>query len=32
MYTFKLNQKEDCYYIREKVFVQEQGFYNEFDV
>ena len=31
MYSFKLNEKEDCYYIRQKVFVDEQGFYNEFD-
>ena len=31
MYTFKLNQKEDCFYIRQKVFVEEQGFHNEFD-
>ena len=31
MYRFKLNQKEDCFYIRQKVFVEEQGFHNEFD-
>lgn len=28
---FKLNQKEDCYKIREKVFMEEQGFEVEFD-
>ena len=31
MYSFRLNKKEDCYYIRQKVFVDEQGFNNEFD-
>lgn len=31
MYNFKLNKKEDCFYIRQKVFVEEQGFHNEFD-
>ena len=28
---FKLNQKDDCYKIREKVFMEEQGFEVEFD-
>ena len=31
MVRFELNKKEDCFYIREKVFVEEQGFHNEFD-
>ena len=31
MIRFELNKKEDCFYIREKVFVEEQGFHNEFD-
>lgn len=29
--TFKLNQKEDCFLIRQRVFVEEQGFQHEFD-
>lgn len=29
--TFKLNQKEDCFMIRQRVFVEEQGFQHEFD-
>ncbi len=28
---FKLNKKEDCFYIRKLVFMEEQGFENEFD-
>ncbi len=30
-YTFKIGQKEDCFKIREEVFVVEQHFEDEFD-
>ena len=30
-YEFKINQKEDCFRIREEVFVKEQHFEDEFD-
>lgn len=29
--TYKINQKEDCFYIRKIVFMDEQGFENEYD-
>ena len=31
MIRFELNNKKDCFYIRQLVFVEEQGFHNEFD-
>ena len=31
MIRFELNNKQDCFYIRQLVFVEEQGFHNEFD-
>lgn len=30
-YTFRLHQKDDCFAIRKKVFMEEQGFEQEFD-
>ena len=29
--SFKINQKDDCYMIRKQVFMDEQGFENEYD-